>query len=294
MREAARNTDFHVCGFMHPPVPTPHVGGSLTTGTRKVLVNGQEAATYGDESECMGIGSPAPKDSIKGGNLMVFIGGNPAARINEVTFGGSVLVGSPNVFHNDAPGPLSEAAANWLHQYLQQMQPEIPFNYPWDGCYWRAERMRQIMESQFGLPCQKIFVHGALKPVTGTLHGGAPVTWGYHVAPIVNGVDAQGHPTQYVMDPAMSPDTVLTKKEWLDVTKGNGSISRVSVQSPDKFATTGPGHDTTDKAWADPVIANYRNEVAHGHYADPDANLAGKVAGKDSFPHPVVHPPHVP
>lgn len=296
MRPAARNKDQHICNFVKPAGPTPHIGGPLTTGARQVLVNAEEAAIYSDESECTGIGSPPPKDSIVGGNLMVFIGQNPAARMGEVTYGGSVVVGSSNVFHNAAAGPLSEVAANWLHQYLQQ-QKDIPFNFPWDGCYWRADRMREMMESQFGVSLKKIFVHGNLQPITGTLHdpfGRGPVGWGYHVAPMVEGVDASGNAVQWVVDPSMSPSTILTKDEWLDITKGSGSISRVNIENADAFAPSSSGGYSTDGSWADPVIEGYRDEVANGQYADGNADLSGKVASKESFARPVVRPAHVP
>lgn len=295
MRKAARDLDKHECKFNHWYV-IPHLGGPIvTTVPENVRVNGREAATYGDEADCIGSGNSPPKDSIIGGNLAVFIRGSPAARIGEVTYGGNVEVGSPNVFHNDAPGPLSEIAANWLHQYLQQ-QKDIPFDYPWDGCYWRADRMREIMQKQFGVPCKKIFAHGSLKPATGPLHDPegreGPVKWGYHVAPMVDGVDAQGRPVQWVMDPSMSKSTVLTKDEWLKVTKGSGSISRVTVQDPSAFAPSGSGY-TKNKGGADDRIADYRDKVAKGTYADP-APPSAQVAPKKSLPPPVVRPPHVP
>lgn len=298
MRPAARDTDNHACMFLRPaPTPIPHVGGPVSTSPREVKINGLTAATYGDESECTGVGSaPPPKDSIVGGCLTVFIEGNPAARLAEKTFGGTVVFGSPNVFYSDAPGPLSELAANWLHQYLQQ-QPDIPFNHPWDGCYWRAERMRQILDSQFGVSAKKIFVHGDLQPIVGTLHdplGHGPVEWGYYVVLIVDGVDSAGKSVQWVMDPSMSPNTVLTQSEWLDITKGTGTISKVSIQPGEAFAPGAGGRYSTDGRWADQRIEKYRQDVANGEYADPDASLAGHVANKASLAKPVVRPPHLP
>jgi hypothetical protein len=230
-----------------------------------------------------------------GGNLSVFIGAIPAARLGELTYGGSVVVGSPDVLHNATVGALSEEAANWLHQYMQQ-QPDIPFNFPWDGCYWRAERMRDLMEPRFGVAPKKIFVHGDLQPITGTLHdpyGYGEVTWNYHVAPIIEGVDASGKRVQYVIDPSMSP-TVMTKAEWLKLTKGSGTISREEIKDADVFGHSVEGGYTTDQTGIDSRIEEYRQEVADGQYADADADLKGKVAPKRSFPRPIVRPPHVP
>jgi hypothetical protein len=225
---------------------------------------------------------------------MVFIGGNPAAREREVTFGGKVTIGSDNVFHNEAPGPLSEAAANWLLQYLAQ-DKNNPFGWGWDGCYKRGEIMRHIMEDQFGVPVEKLFVFGNLKPATGPVNGPPFNGWKYHVAPIVQGVDAQGRPTDWVMDPSLSPDTVTTKDEWLRLTQGSGSISRIDRRPGDDYAPTNtPGVYVKDHGQMDAKINDYRHKLAAGQRIHPDPALPSKVSGKDSFPRPVVRAPHVP
>jgi hypothetical protein len=120
------------------------------------------------------------------------------------------------------------------------------------------------------------------------------VEWGYHVAPIVDGVDSAGKSVQWVMDPSMSPNTVLTQSEWLDITKGTGTISKVSIQPGEAFAPGAGGRYSTDGRWADQRIEKYRQDVANGEYADPDASLAGHVANKASLAKPVVRPPHLP
>ena len=45
----------------------------------------------------------APKTALLGGCLTVLSRENPAARLAEKTFGGTVAFGSPNVFYSDAP-----------------------------------------------------------------------------------------------------------------------------------------------------------------------------------------------
>lgn len=299
-RPASRTKDPHVCALIRPgSPPIPHVAGPLDCAPRPVKINSQVAATYGDEAECTGVGSaPPPRDSINGGFLKVFVGGNPAARLGETTFGGAVTAGSPNVVYGDSVAVLAEAAANWLHQYLAQ-QKDIPFNHPWDGCYARAQEMGRIMQTQFGVELQKIFVYGNLQPVTGTLHTNlypTSVAWGYHVAPLVQGLRPDGSAVEFVVDPSMSPNTITTREEWLRLTTGSGSASNVSVQPATAYAPAGGGGYVQDPTYAhtQTTMSQKRALAASGDRSDSDADLSSYVAAKKSFPRPVVHPPHVP
>lgn len=95
--------------------------------------------------------------------------------------------------------------------YGSNAQGCIPFNFKGDGCYARAHRMRQIMESD-GKTCYKIFVfadyyNDKLLNVPGCNNIG----WGYHVAPLVY---ADGE--WYVIDPSLS-NTPLTRTQWYSI-----------------------------------------------------------------------------
>lgn len=95
---------------------------------------------------------------------------------------------------------------------------DIPFNYPVDCCYARARTMCAQMEKD-GFNCQKFWYAGNLHPVnadgsTVTFPDAAsPVTWGYHVAPMVPVQQPDGTVQQMIMDPSLS-DKPLTVDEW--------------------------------------------------------------------------------
>ena len=300
-KSAARDKDQHLCAFVRPgSPPIPHVGGPvISQPDRTVFINGRLAATYGDEAECTGVGSsPPPKDSIVGGCLKVFINGQPAARITEKTYGGTVASGSPDVFYAESIEVLTEAAANWLHQYMAQ-QRDIPFNHPWDGCYARAHEMRRMMEEQFSVKLKKIFVYGNLEPVTGTLHSvtqPVPISWGYHVAPLVEGIRPDGSAARYVIDPSVSPNRVLTDTEWTRVSAGTGTAELVDIRDADAYAPNGRAGYVSDPGNVDTraTLKEKRELARNGDYSDPDADLSDMVAAKDSLPRPVVRAPHLP
>ena len=94
MPPAARITDLHVCPMQTPAVvPIPHVGGPITLACPTVMISMMPASRVGDLLVCVG-----PPDAIAMGSFMVLIGGQPAARIGDMTgHAGTVTVGCPTV-----------------------------------------------------------------------------------------------------------------------------------------------------------------------------------------------------
>ncbi|WP_295801101.1 protein-glutamine glutaminase family protein [Mucilaginibacter sp.] len=88
----------------------------------------------------------------------------------------------------------------------------ITFQYVWDGCFARAHKMREVMQSQFNVTCQKIFNYGSLA-VAAYNHC---VTWGWHVAPVVTVVSTTGINEQYVIDPSVAA-MPLTITQWRNI-----------------------------------------------------------------------------
>jgi uncharacterized Zn-binding protein involved in type VI secretion len=307
MRNAVRQMDMHTCMFAKPaPTPIPHVGGPVTVvGKRTVKINKLKAATFGDETECTGVGSAPPKDPIMAGCMKVFINGNPAARIMEKTIGGTVNVGSPNTFYADKVAVLSEKAANWMHQFMAQ-QEDIPFAHAQDGCYARAHEMARILEQNFNVEVQKKFVYGNLlpeagkvtylDPVTGIAKVGSPINWNYHVAPMVKGVDGAGKAVNYVIDPSISPKTVLKEGEWTKLSAGRGTISAERTAPSDVFYTSPDGQQMKDKGYlkTDQANSEFKDAVDKGEKATGDPDIDKKVIPKLSFPTPKVPAPHLP
>ena len=94
MPPAARITDMHVCPMQTPAVvPIPHVGGPITLACPTVMIEMIPASRVGDMLVCVG-----PPDLIAMGSFTVLIGGQPAARIGDMTgHAGSVAMGSMTV-----------------------------------------------------------------------------------------------------------------------------------------------------------------------------------------------------
>jgi uncharacterized Zn-binding protein involved in type VI secretion len=95
MKAAARVTDLHTCPLVDGL--KPHVGGPITSGMPKVLLEGQPAARVTDVATCVG-----PPDAIASGDLTVWIGGKPAARLTDTTaHGGKIMSGCTTVYLGD-------------------------------------------------------------------------------------------------------------------------------------------------------------------------------------------------
>jgi Glutaminase len=114
--------------------------------------------------------------------------------------------------------------------------PCIPFQFVADGCYARAHKMRQIVESYYGYTSYKVFNFacngsGTLS-VKATLWGNnCCVKWWYHVTTYVR-VQNGASVIAYALDPAMfnGPVTIST---WLNAQKniscGYGGTSQGQV-----------------------------------------------------------------
>ena len=85
--------------------------------------------------------------------------------------------------------------------------PNIPFGYPFDGCYARAHKMVQLLEKK-GIIAAKGWASGDIYVDTPL----GEIEWSYHVAPIVL-VQEKNGPVPYIIDPSLSK-TLITFKEW--------------------------------------------------------------------------------
>lgn len=85
--------------------------------------------------------------------------------------------------------------------------PEIPFGYPVDGCYARAQKMTILMEKK-GIISGKAWVTGDI--LVDTYMG--QINWIYHVAPVVL-VQEKLETVPYVIDPSLHKKPVPFS-EW--------------------------------------------------------------------------------
>lgn len=99
---AARVTDMHTCPMVTPGLPpVPHVGGPiLPTCSPNVFTGGLPQARVTDKCLCVG-----PMDMIVKGSNTVLVNGLPAARVNDTTVhGGIIIMGLPTVLIGDSGG----------------------------------------------------------------------------------------------------------------------------------------------------------------------------------------------
>jgi uncharacterized Zn-binding protein involved in type VI secretion len=91
---ASRITDMHICPMVTPaPVPVPHVGGPVLTGSPTVLTGKLPQARITDTCLCVG-----PPDVIVKGSMTVLVNKLPAARIGDTcAHGGALVMGFPTV-----------------------------------------------------------------------------------------------------------------------------------------------------------------------------------------------------
>jgi uncharacterized Zn-binding protein involved in type VI secretion len=211
---AARISDMHAC-----PI---HGGGPVLTGQDNVLIGGLPAARITDKAFC----PSSPPDVIVEGEPTVLIGGLPASRMGDKTaHGGVISVGEPTVLIGRKHG-LSAAEAQKLFDKLAS-DKDIPFDYPLDCCYARANEMCRLLENGLlggeKIPCGKTWYYaapgGSLSvsglPKTPVIRNGS-LAWGYHVAPTVE-VDGK----TMVFDPSLFKEPV-TLDEWHSIMKPSG------------------------------------------------------------------------
>jgi len=155
------------------------------------------------------------------------------------------------------------------------INPCIPFQYVIDGCYARAHKMRQVIETRYGYCCEKVFSFANQGndslAVQATKWGGCCVTWWFHVAPLLRvRVRLQLGPINLqlvlalVIDPGMFDKPVLLSS-WLGAQQQqacdpNAHVSMYSIQTgsaymPANYAgtafTTDPNYSQTDATLTD-------------------------------------------
>ena len=146
----------------------------------------------------------------------------------------------------------------------------IPFQYVRDGCYARAHKMRQIIETKYGYCCEKVFSFANQNQDTLAVRankwGGCCVTWWYHVAPLIRvqvRILEVSFVVAMVVDPGMFDNPVLLST-WLSAQKNTGcdplaNVSMYSIQPGPAYMpanyvgtayTTDPTYTATDATLA--------------------------------------------
>ncbi len=107
---------------------------------------------------------------------------------------------------------VSNITYEYAYEIFQKMkmQKHIPFKYPEDGCYARAQEMSRIIEIEENITTGKVFIEGNLRVETKNSPSGS-VSWWYHVAPVLL---VSGEP--YVIDPSIFEKPVPVK-DWFAI-----------------------------------------------------------------------------
>ncbi len=214
------------------------------------------------------------------GSLDVFVNARPALRVTDTGIHAAccgpntwiATKGSTSVFINNlaahrlydedmhcgGPGYMVEASedvfvgdmsVSGLFDILKKL--DIPFDYPVDCCYARADKMARVMKS-LGVDSQKYWLFaqnwgepGATPDLAPTANGapvmfpnahtGAmqPVSWVYHVAPMVTVTNPDGSTQKYILDPSIASGPV-TPEQWAAI-QGNPAGAYPEVSSSDSY-----------------------------------------------------------
>lgn len=130
---------------------------------------------------------------------------------------------------NELIAKIGESACSFVKPY-----PCIPFDYPVDGCYARAHKMREIL-AENGYDCQKIFIYGDLNAryeATTSEKGGCCVSWSYHTSVLVKFYDENKQVSQRIIDLSFSKEAISVET-WkglsLNDSCGKSSLSDTQI-----------------------------------------------------------------
>ena len=148
----------------------------------------------------------------------------------------------------------------YLHRALQR-QPHIPFAFVSDGCWARAHAMSELLVSHFNVPSDhiyKIWVDSALQLETLSalteLSPRCGVTWGWHVALYVVGLDNE----DLVIDPSLF-DEPVDAQVWLGKLQVSRGDHRVQYSTRDRYRFPDSPDDAADLA---AHLDHYRDALA--------------------------------
>jgi hypothetical protein len=171
--------------------------------------------------------------------------------------------------------PVTTERAQQLFSLLAG-QPQIPFTYPDDGCWARANEMCRILLLNQVTP-GKAWIYGNLHVATKNSPV-CSVSWGWHVAPILSVTQADGTTANMVIDPSMFSQPV-TEAAW------KGAMQDLTAQLVETDASvfqrtvTGavsydPGYGRTQQ-----TLRTYENEllVRIAEDGSPPYNCPGVV-----------------
>lgn len=181
-------------------------------------------------------------------------------------------------------GSVSYADATLIFDDMAN-EPDIPFQFPDDGCYARAHFMAYRIAERYGIninDVDKVFIYGNLEAQTSFIYdqvtiGGTTdtsstadgtVNWGWHVAPIIN-VRQGDINVPMVIDPSLS-NRPLTIEQWKTIMNDPDAITEITDHT-----TYGPNYfyDQAQRSqidgYAQDVLEDYKQQCIDAGYCQP-------------------------
>jgi len=134
----------------------------------------------------------------------------------------------------------------------------IPFMFPDDGCWARAHEMCRLMASA-GEESKKVWIEGgpaSYLRVDTSNHQDCQVTWGWHVAPVLN-VSIDGALETWVVDPALFT-TPVPLAVWVYAQHDPTAVTTFTERSVFMYWT---GETDPDYTETQNVMSSYRNQL---------------------------------
>lgn len=107
---------------------------------------------------------------------------------------------------------VTQQQAQLAAQLVDSTRAYLPFAYTEDGCYARALYMSAELASRR--------VPSSAQYLTGELYPSSSVSWGWHVAPMV---EIEGTTGRTILDPSLAPGGPITLTEWIRRSNPRGS-----------------------------------------------------------------------
>lgn len=137
---------------------------------------------------------------------------------------------------------VTQQQAQLAAQLVDSTRSYLPFAYTEDGCYARALYMSMELASR-RLPSSAQYL-------TGELYPSSSVSWGWHVAPMV---EIEGTTGRTILDPSLAPGGPITLTEWIRRSNPRGSYELFWTLGSTYYLTG----FYTPNAQAQPVIQSF-------------------------------------
>lgn len=141
--------------------------------------------------------------------------------------------------------------------------PCIPFRYPDDGCWARANEMCRLMLA-IGYTPAKVWIDGSLEVISANKPG-CHVYWGWHVAPTICVRSLPWKTVRTVIDPSLFT-TPVTETQWKGV-QGDPSATLTDTDHTvylRGWYPTDPGYVLTNQHLAQYRLALYNRSIQVG------------------------------